>query len=72
LVKIDVEGNGGCCLKGAQRVLTDARPYVVCEVHDPSQLSEVLTVLAQFSYEIKHLDPRLFIQSTFWLPLPRA
>jgi FkbM family methyltransferase len=72
LIKIDIEGNAGRCLKGAERVLTDARPYVLCEVHDPSELSQVLTVLAQLSYEIERLDaPYVYPEHILASPSPR-
>jgi len=32
LVKIDIEGAEGACLRGASRVLAEARPTILCEV----------------------------------------
>jgi FkbM family methyltransferase len=69
LIKIDIEGNAGACLKGAERVLTDARPFVLCEVHDPLESSQVLTTLGRHSYEIKHPEaPHVYPEHIFASP----
>lgn len=38
LMKIDVEGYQGKAVLGAARILTDYRPFVIIELHDPEKL----------------------------------
>src|SRR5581483_2296289 len=45
IVKIDAEGAEGRVLAGAQQVLAEARPIVVCELHGGRARSEVLDAL---------------------------
>lgn len=52
LVKLDVEGAAGLALAGAARTLVEAKPIVVCEVHDAEEEAGVRAALA--AYTVKH------------------
>lgn len=57
LVKIDVEGAEWEVLQGAQRLLRELRPQVVCEVHDPGRIGEIRAFLGKFGYATEHWQP---------------
>jgi FkbM family methyltransferase len=57
LVKIDIEGHAGPCLMGGERVLAESKPYVLCEIHHPEELSQVGEILKQHSYQVVPLEP---------------
>jgi FkbM family methyltransferase len=44
-LKIDVEGAEGRVLRGAERLLREARPRIVCELHGEEARAEVLPLL---------------------------
>jgi FkbM family methyltransferase len=56
VVKIDVEGHAGRCLAGMQRVLREAKPTLVYELHDPRETDEVSAALSGFSYRARGID----------------
>jgi FkbM family methyltransferase len=49
IVKIDIEGHELACLKGMQRVLSDAQPKIIIEVWEHTR-TEVLQMLKDFNY----------------------
>lgn len=51
LIKVDVEGDEGAVLKGAERLLGSYHPLVVVEAHSGVALNAVEAVLAQFEYQ---------------------
>jgi FkbM family methyltransferase len=60
VVKIDVEGGELDVLRGAERLLCDHRPVVVCELHDglPSLTRHpVAMILRDAGYEVSWLEP---------------
>lgn len=57
VVKIDVEGHAGRCLAGMQRVLREAKPKMICELHDPQEDDEVMAALDASSYTVTTIDP---------------
>lgn len=57
LLKIDIEGHAGPCLMGAERVLAESKPYILCEIHHPEELSQVGEILKQHSYRVMPLEP---------------
>jgi FkbM family methyltransferase len=57
VVKIDVEGHAGRCLAGMQRVLREAKPTLLYELHDPHEADEVSVALSGFSYGVTAVAP---------------
>ena len=62
LVKIDVEGAEEQVLLGARRLLAEARPTIVCEVHltrsgSPELPARVRALLEAAGYDVQALDP---------------
>jgi len=57
VLKIDVEGAEGSVLKGAQRVLAEARPVVLIEVYDDAR-AEVTEMLLRNDYKLYDWDAR--------------
>ena len=55
-IKIDVEGAESNVLKGAEKLFTQSRPHLICEVHDPANASFVEAWLKTRSYELRWLD----------------
>jgi FkbM family methyltransferase len=51
LIKLDVEGAEAHVLRGARRILAEARPLVVCELHGELERREVLELLAGYRIE---------------------
>ncbi|MDQ3677162.1 MAG: FkbM family methyltransferase [Actinomycetota bacterium] len=54
VVKLDVEGAEGDVLRGAQRLLAEHRPIIVCELHDTND--EVADLLEAAGYVLEALD----------------
>lgn len=57
VVKIDIEGGEVLALPGMQRLLTDARPLVLIELHGPESAKAVLDALHQANYTIHLMKP---------------
>jgi FkbM family methyltransferase len=57
LMKMDVEGAEWDALGGAGRLLAEAKPKLLCEIHDPSQMGQVRTYLEQFGYVVEEWRP---------------
>jgi FkbM family methyltransferase len=55
LIKIDAEGAEAAILRGAQRVLTESRPIVICELLTDSAGSETEKALPR-DYRFYHID----------------
>lgn len=67
LMKMDVEGAEWEALHGARRLLAEAKPKLLCEVHDPSQMGQIRVYLEGFGYtaeEWKPSDYRLYMWAT--------
>jgi len=56
LVKIDVEGGEVKALAGMSRVLTEARPTVVCEVHSHDLARKAALFLQRTGYAVSDLE----------------
>ena len=56
LIKIDIEGQEGNALCGAERLLGAKRPLICCEIHDLNNARQVEEVLARHRYRICRLD----------------
>lgn len=50
LIKMDIEGAEWEALQGARRLLTETRPKLLCEVHDPTQIGQIREYLEEFGY----------------------
>lgn len=57
LIKMDVEGAEWEALHGARRVLTEAKPKLLCEVHDPAQMEQICTLLKGYGYLTEKWQP---------------
>ena len=57
LIKMDVEGAEWEALQGAQRLLSEAKPKLLCEVHDPGQMQQIREYLEAFSYAAEEWKP---------------
>jgi len=57
LMKMDVEGAEWDALQGARRLLSEIRPKLLCEVHDPKQMDQIRGYLRQFGYEAEEWNP---------------
>ncbi len=56
VIKIDVEGSEAEVLHGAVRILTAARPVLICEIHSPSSATEVQGWLAAQRYQAEWVE----------------
>lgn len=57
LIKIDVEGAEDKVLRGAESVISEFRPYLLIELHDPENDVSVAAWLIERQYVLKRLDP---------------
>ncbi|HWG58351.1 MAG TPA: FkbM family methyltransferase [Candidatus Acidoferrales bacterium] len=55
-IKCDVEGAEMEVLRGAQRILAEARPWVICELHSPDNDREVRAFLRDVGYKLETLN----------------
>jgi FkbM family methyltransferase len=64
LVKIDIEGSEIDLLHGAQRLLTEVRPILMCESQHRNR-PEVTTILSRYGYKLYDWDttPRAEVQT---------
>jgi hypothetical protein len=71
LVKIDVEGAEWEVLRGAQRMLLEARPIVLVEIHDrgADHRTAVLQILDSCGYGVNMMGTRG--RETFCVAVPR-
>jgi FkbM family methyltransferase len=56
-IKMDVEGAEWEALHGASRLLSEIRPKLLCEVHDPAQMKQIQDYLCQFDYQAEEWAP---------------
>jgi FkbM family methyltransferase len=57
LIKMDVEGAEWDALQGARRLLSELKPKLLCEIHDPRQIGEIRAYLEQFGYAVEEWKP---------------
>lgn len=55
LVKMDIEGGEGPALAGMERVLREARPIVLVEIHGPESARAVWNALTGTGYRLHHI-----------------
>jgi hypothetical protein len=55
-LKMDVEGEEGAVLDGANGLLARRKTSICCEVHNREAAVSVLGTLARFSYQVTLLD----------------
>jgi FkbM family methyltransferase len=76
VVKIDVEGAEGSVLRGANRLLSEVRPVILCEVHDRDR-AEISDTFHRHGYALYDWDQpsRIEVQeatfNTLAIPTPR-
>jgi len=58
VIKCDVEGSEIEVFRGAQRVLTDKRPIIVCEVHSEENRLALIESFSQVAYQCMDCDDR--------------
>ncbi len=59
-IKIDVEGEEGSVLVGAQSLLQGKKPIICCEIHNEEAARDVQRTLASHGYRMTTLDGRPF------------
>jgi FkbM family methyltransferase len=57
LIKMDVEGAEWEALQGARRLLSEVKPRLLCEVHDPGQMGQIRAYLEQCGYAAEEWKP---------------
>jgi FkbM family methyltransferase len=57
LIKMDIEGAEWEALQGARRLLKEAKPKLLCEVHQPSDMARISDYLKQFGYAVEGWEP---------------
>jgi len=58
LVKIDIEGYAGPCMRGMRRILRECRPSIVLEVHHKAESGEVMRFLQEYRYHSETIGAR--------------
>ena len=56
LIKIDVEGCEAAVIRGAEWLMREVRPSILCEIHTPELAAEVTEIVRGRNYEIEWLD----------------
>jgi FkbM family methyltransferase len=51
-VKVDVEGYAGPVLEGMRRILENAQPGILCEIHNPHEEARISRVLTNYQYRL--------------------
>jgi len=51
-VKVDVEGYAGPVLEGMRRILENAHPGILCEIHNPHEEALIRCVLTDYHYRV--------------------
>jgi len=54
---LDIEDAKWDALEAAPRLLTDVKPRLFCDVHDPSQMKPHRSYLEQFDYNVEEWKP---------------
>jgi hypothetical protein len=57
LVKMDIERAEREALQGARRLLSEVKPKLLCEVHNPAQMTQIRAYLQQFRYNAEEWKP---------------
>jgi FkbM family methyltransferase len=57
LIKMDVEGAEWDVLQGARRVLAEATPKLLCEIHHPAQSGDIQALLPGYGYRSQEWEP---------------
>ena len=70
IIKCDVEGAEVEVMRGAQRLIREHRPTLLCEVHSESSTQQVTELLTGFGYELRWLDENHFLAVKSGAPLP--
>ena len=76
LIKMDVEGAEWEVLQGARRLLSEAKPKLLCEVHDRGQMGQIRGYLEKLGYLAEEWTPvhqhyADYHQAYLWaVPLP--
>ncbi len=65
LVKIDVEGCEAAVIRGAEWLMREVRPSILCEIHTPELAAEVSEIVSARNYRIEWLDNKGYAVS--WL-----
>jgi FkbM family methyltransferase len=55
-IKIDVEGHAGPALEGMKRILEEARPKIICELHSIDEEEQVTRIMSCHSYQMTAID----------------
>lgn len=56
LVKIDVEGCEASVVRGAEWLMREIRPAILCEIHTPELAAEISEIVRARNYKIEWLD----------------
>jgi hypothetical protein len=56
LVKIDVEGCEASVIRGAEWLMREVRPSILCEIHNSDLAAEVSEIVRARNYRIEWLD----------------
>jgi FkbM family methyltransferase len=56
LIKIDVEGCEAAVVRGAEWLMREVRPSILCEIHTPELAAEVSEIVRCRNYKIEWLD----------------
>ena len=56
-IKMDVEGAEWDVLQGSRRLLAEAKPKLLCEIHDPEQSEQIRDLLAGYGYQSEEWKP---------------
>ena len=57
LIKMDIEGAEWEALQGARRLLSEVKPKLLCEIHNPAQMAQIRAYLQQFRYNAEEWKP---------------
>lgn len=68
VIKIDVEGAEAHVLAGAQRILSECGPIILCEVHTVEAGVELADHMAKIGYELKVLGRNVNELACMWSP----
>jgi FkbM family methyltransferase len=69
LIKVDAEGSEAEVIKGAERLMREAGPALLCEVHDVELTEEVERVIRSRNYQLTRLrDPEYHVSWIYATP----
>jgi FkbM family methyltransferase len=57
LIKMDVEGSEWDALQGAERLLNETHPKLLCEIHDLHDMDRIGSYLKRFGYAVEEWKP---------------